>query len=796
MAKRKTRKRKVTSRKRHARSWKRWFLLMVAFGVVAASVTYFYIDRKVSRKLSNRSDDKVPAVYSDGFNVSADASYSIDFLKGELLSRRYRELSGQPKNPGEFDINGAVLRFHSRQFTAADGSLRPETNVSYDADSKVIMVDGSKHDSFQLEPEVISYLGSGELRASSYRKLGDIPKFLAVAVISIEDERFYKHFGIDLIGISRAMARNIAALGLVEGGSTITQQLAKNLVLSPRRTLGRKIQEAFAAFSLERRLSKDQILEMYLNEVYFGQEGSISIHGVSEAANTFFGKKLEDITLGEAAILAAIIKAPSYFSPRRHLDRALDRAYTVLDKMVELGAISAKDAAQAKQQKIIVVDRDLHQKSAPHFVDALTQELSTKLDLESLVPSGLSVYTGINAGMQRCAESALSDGLAQLEKQHPKLLKHKEPVQGGLLAVEPFSGKVRAWVGSRDYSSNQFDHVYQAKRQIGSTIKPFLYLTALDGSLNDYKVATPSTILPDEPINVTLVTKKTWSPENYDKKYLGDVTLRYALENSRNSPAVYLGQRVGISNFVRAAKLFRVSDNLPAVPALTLGATDTTLLQLVSAYGALANGGIYVAPRIFVSAMDGEGSTLATGNIIEERVANEAPVYVTTNILQGVIERGTGRVVRTLGFLRPAAGKTGTTNEARDGWFVGFTPNLVAGVWVGFDDNTVLGLTGGAAAAPIWTQFMKCSENYYDKIDFLPPPGVVFRNIDQSDRQLATINCPPENIVQEVYVKGTEPTSSCQLHPGTEGSEPEMPSRPNYPERRPRQRGFWDNLFG
>jgi len=777
-------------------------LILSILGLIGLVCGYFYVDRKVQLRLESRKIDQIPAVYSDMLVLTPASRLSKDLLRAELLSRRYREVPSAA-TPGEFSSQGPIFNIVAREFRSPDGSIVPSQKLHYDSDTGLIS-DFEQHpkNNLVLEPGIVSYLGDTEQRASSFKSLKEIPPIVSKAVIAIEDERFAKHHGIDLYGIARAMLKNLAALRIVEGGSTLTQQLAKNILFTPERTIGRKVSEALAAISLENHLSKQQILEMYLNEVYLGQEGAVAIHGVAEASKTFFGHELKDVSIAEAAMLAGMIKAPSFYSPRKHFRRCLERSLIVLDKLRELDLITEAELLNAKAHKPSVVKKTLHERNASHYVLALTNELNGFFNVEAASLSGLSVFTGFDLNMQHCAEQAVASGLERIEKDHPKLKRSKKALEAGLVAIEPHSGKIRSWVGSRDYGKNQFDHVIQAKRQIGSTVKAFLYLTALDGNLNNYKVATPLTILSDEPMQIDVSARKIWMPENYDHKYRGDVTLRYALENSLNVPAAYVGQKIGIQNVANTLRRFHVSENPPAVPSLALGAADTTLLQLTSGYAAIANGGQYVAPRLFVSALDTNGNTLATSQIIEERLADENAVFVLTNLLEGVVERGTGKAVRALGFTREAAGKTGTSNEARDAWFIGFTPTLVAGVWVGFDDNTEIGVTGGAAAAPIWTNFMKCSEPFYADDSFIAPPGVIFENVDVESGELATTNCPSDSVVKEVFVRGTEPRLQCHLH----NSYPEDTGRPNEardnsrelePDQgRPRHRKFWEMIFG
>ncbi|NMC63749.1 MAG: PBP1A family penicillin-binding protein [SAR324 cluster bacterium] len=739
---------------------KHWTFLGIAAAIslLVIIVTYGYIDRKVELRLSIAQQSVLSGIYSRSLSVVEGDKISTPILRQALLERKYTESPEKIDNPGEFQQNGEELHFITRSFPSPLGGLIKPSEIIFDGSSgKIENKSAPQKKSFTLEPLLISPLGAGEQRVSRQKRLSEIPEHLRNAFLAIEDQRFYSHSGIDLYGIGRAFLKNLAALSWVQGGSTITQQLAKNILFTSKRSLSRKILEIFAAFSLERRLSKDQIFEMYLNEVYFGQFGSIAVHGVGEAAITFFGKKVEDLTLSESALLAGLVRAPSYYSPRKHLKRALERRDLVLDSMQEAGFANEADINNAKTFKINILKNIPFQRKAPHFAATLRSDLSNEMDIDNAIASGIAVYTGLDSRMQDCAENAVTSGVEQIEKNYPGLKKKKKPVEAALVAIEPFTGLVKAWAGGRDYGENQFDHVYQALRQVGSTIKPFLYLTALDSTLNDYKIATPLSILSDEPMRFKLVTKQIWIPENYDKQFRGDVTLRYALENSLNMPALYVAERVGIPAVARTVQSFHLADQVPKVPALALGALDTTLFRLTAAYAALANGGRYVAPRLFSSATDSDGNVLSQRKMQEEVLASEDAVFVLTNILQGVIKEGTAKSAARLGYTGHAAGKTGTSNEARDAWFEGFTPDLAVGVWVGFDDNTPIGLTGGVAALPIWVNFKKCIEGFNEELQFLKPPGVVFVDIDQNTQDIATEYSEASAVIKEAFVKGTEP---------------------------------------
>lgn len=655
---------------------------------------------------------------------------------------------------------------------------------------------GSELEAVWLEPEVLALLGSTETRASSARKLSDFGQPLKDAILSIEDERFYSHLGVDVVAVLRALVVNIRAGRVVQGGSTLTQQLAKNLFLDSERSMLRKVLEAFSAVLIETAFTKDQIFEFYLNEVFLGQEGRVAIHGFAEAATSFFGKDIRELTVSESALLAGIIKAPSAYSPRRHLKRALERRDVVLAKMKELSRISDQDYKRAIAEKPKIQPAIRSRRLAPYFVDYVQRQLPALLDTEQIEEEAARIYTGIDIEYQQCAEKAVTKGLANLEKNYPRLKKSKEKVQSALVAVTPATGEILAWVGGRDFSANQFDRVSLAKRQPGSAFKPFVFLTALDGNLNTYRVATANSLLEDKPLSLSVPGADSWEPQNYDRNFREEVTVREALAKSLNIPTINLAMKVGIEKIARTAELFGFGNNLPQVPSLALGAGEVTPLELAKAYATLANGGILLDTRPILSIfLGGDNTAIFTASHSEQRVANEASVFVLTNMLQSAIEHGTGTIVRKLGLSVPVAGKTGTTNNGRDSWFAGFTPRILAVVWTGYDSNKPLGLTGSQASAPIWTEFMKCVTDMEPKLEFLPPPGVVFKDIDYHTGMLNVGHCPQQFTITEVFVEGTEPTAPCPIHsPSSYGSD-SAPAAGRSNERRNPVGEFFESIL-
>ncbi|MCB0331108.1 MAG: hypothetical protein KDD70_15675, partial [Bdellovibrionales bacterium] len=438
---------------------------------------------------------------------------------------------------------------------------------------------------------------------------------------------------------------------------------------------------------------------------------------------------------------------------------------------------------------------------APFYENVLQKELDSKVQLDALRGRSAVVRTGFSKELQLCGEEAISKGLAETEKQYPRLSgKGEKALQAGLVSLDPVSGLIRAWVGGRDYGENQYDHVVQAKRPVGSTIKPFIYITAIDPDLNSYRAATPRSILPDEPITVKLPNGSRWTPSNADRKFRGPVTLRYALEHSLNLPPIHVTRRVGIDAVQRTLKRFQVHPSPPKVLALALGALETDLLSLTAGYGAIANGGRYTPPKLFERIEDPRGDILFEPRYQELQVADPGAAFIISDILRGVVARGTGKLAQTDPPLKFAAGKTGTSQDARDAWFVGFTERLVTGVWVGFDDNRPVRLGGGSAAAPIWRRYMECSAPYIDQEVPIPPRNVVRVALDGATGDLYSENCPENNKVYELFLRGTEPVRACALHGGVISSEKsvtrEADGRPRREPYEKNRKNFFERLFG
>ena len=597
-----------------------------------------------------------------------------------------------------------------------------------------------------------------------------IPQALRDAVIATEDKRFYYHWGVDPIGIARATVQNYRRGRLVEGGSTITQQLTKVLFLTPDKSMERKIKEAVLALELERRYTKDRILEMYLNQVYFGH----GAYGVEAAARTYYGKSVAELNVREAALLAGLPRAPTTYSPFEHSEAAKGRREVVLRRLVEYGALKDADAKRLARADLGLIPPERRRTTGQYFLDYVQQTLEAKYGANLVFKGGLNVYTTLSPTMQLAAEQSLRDGLKALEGRTGKGGRPGEHPEGAIVTIEPHTGYVRAMVGGYDFFRSEFNRAVQARRQPGSVFKPFIYIAALESGL------TPATRVEDAPVSYAVgANGQVWKPENYDRKFRGSTTLQQALEESVNVVTVKVQERVGLNRTIQVARRFGISSPLDVNLSLALGTSDMTLIELTSAYGALANQGQWLPPTTIRYVTDPQGKLLEE-NLPEPREAvSPETAFVITHMLRGVVERGTGQAAKALG--RPVAAKTGTTNDYSNAWFIGYTPRLATGVWVGYDRPRSLGKdeTGSRVAVPIWTGFMTKVLGDSPKEDFAMPDRVV----------LVPVDLDPSNecvrVVTMAFVKGTEPAVACgarrQGVPGAPGAAPPAGPTPGAP---------------
>jgi penicillin-binding protein 1A len=583
--------------------------------------------------------------------------------------------------------------------------------------------------------------------------LAQIPQALRDAIVAVEDARFYSHWGVDPMGIARAVYQNIRRGRLVEGGSTITQQLAKVLFLTPDKSLERKLKEAVLALELERRYSKDRILEMYLNQIYFGH----GAYGVEAAARTYFGRSVTELGVPEAALLAALPRAPTTYSPFEHPAQARRRRAHVLNRMVEMGVLTRAEAARANAADLALVPPERRRTTGAYFMEFLQQVLEERYGADLLFKGGLNIYTTISLPMQLQAERALRDGLRALAaRSAPRAASRRpgppagEAPEGALLTLESQTGHIKTMVGGADFFRSQFNRAVQAKRQPGSAFKPFVYIAALEAGL------TSATTIEDAPVTYPVGQNgRPWKPDNYDRKFRGTTTLQQAVEDSINVVTVKLQEQIGIRSTMEVARRLGVQSPLNEDLTIALGSSDLSLLELTSAYGALANQGVWVPPTAIRYVTDAQGKLLEEHFPQGKEALAPEVAYVMTHMLRGVVERGTGVGARALG--RPIAAKTGTTNDYSNAWFIGFTPKIVTGVWVGYDRPRSLGRdeTGSRVAMPIWVDYMSKVLAGTPPEEFPIPERVVLVPVDTDPAG----SCARPIVM--AFVRGTEPPSAC-----------------------------------
>jgi penicillin-binding protein 1B len=679
-------------------------LLVVAAGL-ALAIDVGLLWESVSERMEGRAHDAparltgfVPRLVPAG--VATEAGW-----RNTWISLGYSEVrGGEVEHPGEFSFRGArwtVWPFSGAALEVEVRKRRVESLRRVDDDSRV--------PSWDFPLPAISLLTDESRERRSVVPLSAMPTQLVRAVVAIEDERFYRHVGIDPRGVARAAVRNLTKGGLSEGGSTITQQLAKNMFLTAERSLARKFQEALIAMILERRYGKDRILEAYLNEIYLGQRGGYAIMGVGEGAHAWFGKDVSALDLHEAALLAGAIHSPNRTVPWKHPDEAKRRRDVVLQKMRELQAApdAEIEAALAAPLDFMPEESSRFRRSAPWFVDAVVGGLGDRYSAEALHRDGLELVTTLDPRLQSAAEAAVREGLSELLRGHPSLA--GVGPQAALLAMDPRTGAVRAMVGGADYGQSQFNRALQARRQPGSAFKPVVLAAAIG---ERWPRLGPRTLVLDAPITVPGAGPggRDWTPKNHDDKALGLITLRRAVLESRNLPFVRIGLNVGPQKLMSTARAMGIESSLRPVPSLAIGGQEVSVQELAVAYATLAAGGRRPVPRLLEGVRDSEGRWLERALPDAQDAIDPRVTAVVTRLLEAVLDEGTARGVRAAGFTLPAAGKTGTTNEARDAWMAGYTDDLVVVVWVGADQDRPLGLGSTAAAVPIWSRFMRAVE--------------------------------------------------------------------------------------
>jgi penicillin-binding protein 1B len=736
---------------------------LVLLGLLAVLLLSVVSYTAVELARFERAQARRPAmVYAAGQWLGPGVNVRAVDLAGTLERLRYVETRTRPVTPGQFQRRKDGWEIVLRG-TAETGRREPQRVRLDTRDDRItaVLVSNRPVAGVSADPEILTSIDDRPGEESRPVRLGEVPVTLLSAVLAAEDHRFFEHGGLDVRGLGRAAWANFRAGRVTQGGSTITQQLVKNRLLTSRRSYFRKIREAWLAALVEWRYPKDRILEAYLNELYLGHRGPVAIRGVGAAARAYFGKEIHQLTLGEAALLAGMARAPNTYSPLLNPQRARERRDVVLARMRELGKIVEAEYVAARREPLRVQAAGAAGQIAPYFTDRVRQEV------EEVFASGSTraghVFTTLDPSLQRMAESAVARGLERLETR--AALRRATPgerLQAAVVVLDPETGAIRALVGGRDYRTSQFNRAALARRQPGSAFKPFVYAAALTGH-DGPPLFTAASLIDDTPITVPVVGTP-WSPRNYEDRYEGRVSVRRALELSLNAATVRIALEIGLPTVIETAHRLGLTAELAAVPAMALGAFEVTPLDLARAYAPLANGGTRIAvPSTLQTVMDSDGSVVTLAR--EPRTAALAPAeaYLMTSLLAGVVTSGTGASARSLGVTGEAAGKTGTTNDGRDAWFVGYSGGLLALVWVGFDDNSPLGLSGAQAALPIWADFMKQAASAYGTRPFVVPAGITVAQIDPTTGRLATRYCPV--VKPETFLTGTEPPA-CTEHGG------------------------------
>ena len=769
--------------------------LLVCLVVFLTSVgvfAYYYVkyDRIVEARISGPIFSTSAKVYARPPLLEVGEKYSTEQVISELRRAGYSEK----------DSKVGIYK------TVGDGvEIKPGPQSYHNADSATIHFASGKVSSisaagsgdslsaYELEPPLLTSLDSGneERLKRQLVKYNDIPKMMVQAVTSIEDRKFFEHSGVNFVRLFGAAYADMRTGRKSQGGSTITMQISRGFFLTPQRTYKRKLIEMLIAFELEQKLTKEQIFELYANQVYMGQRGSFSIHGFAEASRAYFDKDLQSLALPEAALIAGMIQGPNVLSPYKYPERALERRNLVLESMVETGAITREECDKAKATPLKLAPPNVEASDAPYFVDLVKETLSNRYGEREMNDQALRIYTTLDPDLQRAAADAVQIGIKNVDEQLEKLRTRKVKVGTGknakteteirpgpqaqvaLVALDPHTGEILALVGGRNYGMSQLDHA-TARRPTGSIFKPFVYAAAVNTALGagsaggagvsgatgtggTTPVLTPATLLDDTP-QTFVYGDQTYEPRNYKEEYHGEVSAEYALAYSLNNATVKLAEMVGYDNVAALARAAGIS-SVKATPAMALGAYDASPIDMAGAYTVFANNGTRVSPIMLKAVHNPQGDVVESFNTDKTPVLDPRVAYVMTSMMEGVMNWGYGYAVRQRGFTAPAAGKTGTSH---DGWFAAYSSNLLCIVWVGFDDYSDLKLSGANTAAPIWAEFMKRAQKvpaYSDMTEFKQPDGVIDVRLDKATNRLSTPSCPDAYSV--AFIAGTEPQDTC-----------------------------------
>ena len=825
-------------------------LALVCFGVFS----YYYIqyDLIISKRMSGQIFSTSAKIFARPVTVHPGDRFSPVQIAATLRRASYIDANNGTESPmgtfriipGGIEINPGAESYHSTDgakiLNGADG--RVERILGVGANS------GAELDSYELEPALVTALFQGQDRTKrEILTYNELPKVMVDSVLAIEDRRFFEHGGINWLSLVGSFITDLRGAGRRRGGSTITMQISRGFFLTPEKTITRKLTEMLIAVELEQKFNKQQIFELYANQVYLGQRGSFSINGFGEAARSYFGKDIKEITLPEAAMIAGIIQSPNMLNPYKRPEKVMERRNVVLDSMVETGAITPAQCEAAKAAPLKLSAPNVEASDAPYFVDLVKDTLAGEHSETELNESAYRIYTTLDPELQHAAAEAVAEGIKlvdeQVAKQRTRRVKtgpgknaavQETTVAGpvpqvALVALDPHTGEVLALVGGRNYGFSQLNHAI-AKRPTGSIFKPFVYAAAINTALTAEgadPVFTQVSLIDDSPTAFEF-DGKVYDPRNYMNEYHGLVTARYALQMSLNNATVRMAEMVGYDKVAQLARNAGIT-SVRATPAAALGAYDASPIEMAGAYTVLANSGVRIDPLLIHSIRESNGDVVEDFHNANHPVLDPRAAYVITNMMQNVLDHGTGYTVRARGFTAPAAGKTGTSHDA---WFAGYTSNLLCIVWVGYDDYSDLKLAGASTAGPIWAEFMKRAvrlPQYSNTAEFVPPAGVVTVALDKTTNLLATASCPDD--YNSAFVEGSEPKESCDHgdqrslfqkvfggpapvpppvnQPGRRLSPPNQPRQangapeggqqqpaPNQPAQDESRKGFWGKVTG
>ena len=747
----------------------RFLIIGLALVIILGMGTFTYYYAKYSRLI----DEKLRAgpfantakIFAAPESVAVGDLATPAAIAAELRRSGYNESRGNP-------IGYYLLQPNSIEvFPGPESYFDQEAGVVKFAGGRISQIvsleDNTTRSQYQLEPQLVTNVSGPNREKRRMVRFADIPTVLVQAVTSAEDKRFFQHAGFDPIRIVKAAYIDLKEGRNAQGASTLSQQLARMFWLDTGKRWTRKLAEMVITLQLEQKLSKEAIFEDYANDIYLGWRGSFRIHGFGEAAEAYLGKDLSQITLPEAAELAGMIQRPALYDPFHHPDRLLERRNVVLGLMRQNGFIDEHDYALALQAPLTVAKSAAQSVEAPYFVDMVNDTLLARFQDTDFQSNAFRIYTTLDMHLQRAAAEAIRIGMQNVDEQirHQRRFRGQTPhdAQVALLAIDPHTGEVKALAGGRNYGMSQLNHVL-AKRQPGSIFKPFVYAAALDTAVDGSpRVFTASTMVVDQP-TIFWFDQKSYTPANFKNEYHGTVTLREALAHSLNNATVKLAEMVGYDKVVEMANRAGMNYKIQPTPAVALGSYEITPLEAIGAYTVFSNQGDYVKPNFISLVRSQDGKVVYRNQLEHKQVLDPRVAYLMTNLMEEVLRSGTAAAVRARGFTVPAAGKTGTSH---DGWFAGYTSELLCVVWVGFDDNKELDLEGAHSAAPIWTEFMKRAleyREYRDAKPFQAPDGIVSIDIDPQSGMPATPYCPVRR--PEVYIVGTQPVGACPLHGG------------------------------